>query len=103
MALVKDREWKTGRYRLGQLYQFHESTIDRIADQLWRQWPASGLTVTGSGRMPTGIMMRYGLIHRLRPDVMIGNNHTDLKPGEDFQLFERTCPAIIHMAGVRVA
>ena len=35
----------------------------------------------------------YGLIHRLRPDVMIGNNHhTDLKPGEDFQLFEKDLP-----------
>jgi alpha-L-fucosidase len=35
----------------------------------------------------------YGLIHRLRPDVMIGNNHhTDLKPGEDYQLFEKDLP-----------
>ncbi len=35
----------------------------------------------------------YGLIHQLRPDVMIGNNHHDnLKPGEDYQLFEKDLP-----------
>jgi alpha-L-fucosidase len=35
----------------------------------------------------------YGLIHRLRPDVMIGNNHhTDIKPGEDYQMFEKDLP-----------
>lgn len=35
----------------------------------------------------------YALIHRLRPDVLIGNNHhTALKPGEDYQLFEKDLP-----------
>ncbi|MET0392542.1 MAG: alpha-L-fucosidase [Chitinophagaceae bacterium] len=35
----------------------------------------------------------YTLIHRLRPDVLIGNNHhTVLKPGEDYQLFEKDLP-----------
>lgn len=35
----------------------------------------------------------YGLIHRLRPEVLIGNNHHDnLKPGEDYQLFEKDLP-----------
>lgn len=35
----------------------------------------------------------YGLIHRLRPDVMIGNNHhSDIKPGEDYQMFEKDLP-----------
>jgi len=35
----------------------------------------------------------YGLIHQLRPDVMIGNNHhTDIKPGEDYQMFEKDLP-----------
>lgn len=35
----------------------------------------------------------YGLIHRLRPDVMIGNNHhADIKPGEDYQMFEKDLP-----------
>lgn len=35
----------------------------------------------------------YGLIHRLQPRCMIGNNHhlTPL-PGEDFQMFERDLP-----------
>lgn len=35
----------------------------------------------------------YSLIHRLRPDVMIGNNHhTAVKAGEDYQLFEKDLP-----------
>jgi alpha-L-fucosidase len=35
----------------------------------------------------------YGLIHKLQPQCMIGNNHhlTPL-PGEDFQMFERDLP-----------
>ncbi len=35
----------------------------------------------------------YGLIHRLQPNCMIGNNHhlTPL-PGEDFQMFEKDLP-----------
>jgi len=35
----------------------------------------------------------YGLIHRLQPACMIGNNHhLDPIPGEDFQMFEQDLP-----------
>jgi alpha-L-fucosidase len=35
----------------------------------------------------------YGLIHRIKPDALIGNNHHLLpKPGEDFQMFEKDLP-----------
>jgi alpha-L-fucosidase len=35
----------------------------------------------------------YQLIHRLRPDVMISNNHhSEIKPGEDYQAFEKDLP-----------
>lgn len=35
----------------------------------------------------------YGLIHKLQPQCMIGNNHhLDPIPGEDFQMFERDLP-----------
>lgn len=35
----------------------------------------------------------YALIHELQPQCLIGNNHHDaLKPGEDFQMFERDLP-----------
>jgi alpha-L-fucosidase len=35
----------------------------------------------------------YTLIHQLRPDVMVANNHhSNLKPGEDYQLFEKDLP-----------
>jgi alpha-L-fucosidase len=35
----------------------------------------------------------YNLIHQLRPDVMISNNHhSDIKPGEDYQAFEKDLP-----------
>jgi alpha-L-fucosidase len=35
----------------------------------------------------------YGLIHSLNPSVLIGNNHHDaIKPGEDFQMFEKDLP-----------
>ena len=36
----------------------------------------------------------YGLIHRLQPQCLVGNNHhLDPLPGEDFQMFERDLPA----------
>ena len=35
----------------------------------------------------------YGMIHRLKPSCLIGNNHhTRPIPGEDFQMFERDLP-----------
>ncbi len=35
----------------------------------------------------------YGLIHRLQPNCLIGNNHhLDPIAGEDFQMFERDLP-----------
>lgn len=35
----------------------------------------------------------YALIHKLNPEIMIGNNHhLAPKPGEDFQLFEKDLP-----------
>ncbi|MCD8207462.1 MAG: alpha-L-fucosidase [Bacteroidales bacterium] len=35
----------------------------------------------------------YGLIHELRPDVLVGNNHHHVPfPGEDIQIFEKDLP-----------
>lgn len=35
----------------------------------------------------------YGLIHKLNPAIMVGNNHHMApKPGEDFQMFEKDLP-----------
>jgi alpha-L-fucosidase len=35
----------------------------------------------------------YQLIHKLQPQAMVGNNHhSDPRPGEDFQMFERDLP-----------
>ncbi len=35
----------------------------------------------------------YGLIHKLNPAIMVGNNHhMEPKPGEDFQMFEKDLP-----------
>lgn len=35
----------------------------------------------------------YALIHKLQPAALIGNNHHLMPlPGEDFQMFEKTCP-----------
>ncbi|CAM4315094.1 alpha-L-fucosidase [Pedobacter westerhofensis] len=35
----------------------------------------------------------YGLIHKLNPAILVGNNHhLAPKPGEDFQLFEKDLP-----------
>ena len=35
----------------------------------------------------------YGLIHKLNPAIIIGNNHHEaVKDGEDFQMFERDLP-----------
>jgi alpha-L-fucosidase len=35
----------------------------------------------------------YGLIHKLNPAILVGNNHhLEPKPGEDFQMFEKDLP-----------
>lgn len=35
----------------------------------------------------------YGLIHKLNPSILVGNNHhLEPKPGEDFQMFEKDLP-----------
>ncbi|WP_259070114.1 alpha-L-fucosidase [Mucilaginibacter sp. X4EP1] len=35
----------------------------------------------------------YGLIHKLNPSILIGNNHHEaVKDGEDFQMFEKDLP-----------
>jgi alpha-L-fucosidase len=35
----------------------------------------------------------YGLIHKLNPAIMVGNNHHEaVKDGEDFQMFEKDLP-----------
>ncbi len=40
-----------------------------------------------------GYKEMYELIHWLRPDALIGNNHhTAIKPGEDYQMFEKDLP-----------
>ncbi|MDP4284825.1 MAG: alpha-L-fucosidase [Bacteroidota bacterium] len=61
-------------------------------DGYWDQTAPEG-AVDRSSRVDWHLGEIYGLIHKLQPQCMIGNNHhlTPL-PGEDFQMFERDLP-----------
>src|SRR6185503_17359511 len=55
-----------------------------------------------------GLAKTYGIIHRLRPEALVGNNHHVAPfPGEDFQMFEQDLPgensAGFNKAGVATA
>jgi alpha-L-fucosidase len=61
-------------------------------DGHWDQTEAEG-AADRSSRIDWHYDEIYGLIHRLQPQCLIGNNHhLSPLPGEDFQMFERDLP-----------
>jgi alpha-L-fucosidase len=61
-------------------------------DGHWDQTPPEG-AADRSSRIDWKYDEIYGLIHRLQPQAMIGNNHhLSPFPGEDFQMFEKDLP-----------
>jgi len=61
-------------------------------DGHWDQTNPEGSTDMSS-RIDWKYEELYGLIHKLQPNCLIGNNHhLDPMPGEDFQMFEKDLP-----------
>ena len=61
-------------------------------DGYWDQTPPEG-AADRSSRINWHLDEIYGLIHKLQPQCLIGNNHHLTPfPGEDFQMFEKDLP-----------
>ncbi len=97
---------KTGRLGEGnyQAYlQFMKNQLTELLTQygdvlsVWFDGHWDQTNVEGSDDLRSRLDWRYdeiyGLIHKLQPACLIGNNHhLDPFPGEDFQMFERDLP-----------
>ena len=68
----------------------------QLAELLTNYGPIGGIWFDGWWDKPNAdweLQRTYGLIHRLQPQALIGNNHHRAPfPGEDFQMFERDLP-----------
>lgn len=68
----------------------------QLTELLSQYGPIGGIWFDGMWDKPNAdwrIERTYGLIHRLQPAALIGNNHHRAPlPGEDFQMFEQDLP-----------
>lgn len=96
----------TGRTGKGNYAEYLQFMKNQLTELLTNYGPIAGIWFDGhwDQTQPEGSSDRhsridwkyneiYGLIHKLQPQAMIGNNH-HLSPfdGEDFQMFERDLP-----------
>ncbi|HEX2535260.1 MAG TPA: alpha-L-fucosidase [Chitinophagaceae bacterium] len=100
----------TGRTGTGNYDQYFTFMKTQLTELLTQYGPIAGIWFDGhwdqtapegaadrSSRLDWRYEELYGLIHRLQPQCLIGNNHhLDPIPGEDFQMFERDLPGENH-------
>ncbi len=96
----------TGRTRQGDYAHYLQFMKDQLTElltnygsigQIWLDGHWDQTNVEGSSDMSSRIDWKYdelyGLIHKLQPSCLVGNNHHQTPfPGEDFQIFERDVP-----------
>lgn len=93
----------TGRKGKGDYVSYLQFMKDQLTELLTEYGPIAGIWFDGhwdqtapegtsdlSSRIDWKYDEIYGLIHRLQPQCLVGNNHHQSPfPGEDFQMFER--------------
>jgi alpha-L-fucosidase len=85
-----------GRPEGGDWYKYLDYMDAQLKELLTNYGEIGGIWFDGWWDKPTAdwrLDKTYSLIHSLQPACMIGNNHhVAVKPGEDFQMFERDLP-----------
>lgn len=85
-----------GRAEQGEFNRYLDYMDAQLSELLTGYGPIAGVWFDGMWDRPQAdwrLAQTYGLIHRLQPAALIGNNHhLKPKPGEDFQMFEKELP-----------
>jgi alpha-L-fucosidase len=86
----------TGRPAGGDFNRYLDYMDAQLTELLSGYGPIGGIWFDGFWDKPDAnwqLARTYGLIHRLQPAALIGNNHHRAPfPGEDFQMFEQDLP-----------
>jgi hypothetical protein len=86
----------SGRPESGEWSRYLDYLNRQIAELCSPPYQASGIWFDGwwdRKDADWGLSKTYGIIHRLRPEALVGNNHHVAPfPGEDFQMFEQDLP-----------
>jgi alpha-L-fucosidase len=86
----------SGRPESGEWERYKRFYIGQVRELCTRYGEIGGLWFDGWWDRPDadwGHDELYGMIHRLQPRAMVGNNHhVEPFPGEDFQMFEQDLP-----------
>ena len=81
---------------IGDFNRYLDYMDAQLTELLSQYGPIGGIWFDGMWDKPNAdwrIERTYGLIHRLQPAALIGNNHHRAPlPGEDFQMFEQDLP-----------
>ncbi len=87
---------RTGRPDSGEWTRYLDYMDGQLTELLTNYGPVTGVWFDGWWDKPDAdwrLSQTYGIIHRLQPAALIGNNHHVRPfPGEDFQMFERGMP-----------
>ncbi|MBI1317484.1 MAG: alpha-L-fucosidase [Candidatus Hydrogenedens sp.] len=85
-----------GRPESGEWNDYLDFMDAQLTELLTNYGPIAGIWFDGWWDKPDAdwrLDQTYGLIHRLQPAALVGNNHHGAPfPGEDFQMFERGLP-----------
>ncbi len=86
----------SGRPDTGNFDRYLDYVDAQLEELLTGYGPIAGIWFDGWWDRPDAdwrLDRTYGLIHRLQPAALVGNNHHRApKPGEDFQMFEQDLP-----------
>lgn len=88
--------WENGRPDEGDWTKYLDYMDSQLAELCTNYGPIGGIWFDGWWDKPDAdwrLSRTYGLIHKLQPHALIGNNHHRAPfPGEDFQMFEKGLP-----------